>query len=189
MLIDPSLCDNVLQAPVILNYSYFNAVIDTGSTFSLLQKKAWQRLKKKYEQLTRSDQTFMLANGQSQKTQVKVLGACEIYRVKHEVTFEVIHVIMDDDSLAVPVIVCLDFLKKAKVTIDLNVSRIYLSDANISHPVCFNKINEPAAVKFYAAQEEDGVSHNERLKQIDQALENSHTTTKVKSQLKTLMCD
>ncbi|XP_073808802.1 adenosylhomocysteinase isoform X1 [Danio rerio] len=185
MLIDPCLCDNVLQAPVILNHSYFNAVIDTGSTFSLLQKKLWERLKKKDEQLTRSDQTFMLANGQSQKTLGKVLWACEIYGVKHEVTFHV----MDDDSLAVPVILGLDFLKKAKVTIDFNVSRIYLPDANSSHPVCFNKTTEHAAVKFYAAQEEVGVSHDERLKLIDQALENSHTTTKVKSQLKALMCD
>ncbi|XP_039506983.1 uncharacterized protein LOC120462416 [Pimephales promelas] len=76
MFIDPtfsSQCNNVLQAPIILNHSYFNAVIDTGSTFSLLQHKVWQRLRRRDEQLTRSAQTFMLANGQSQKTQGKIL--------------------------------------------------------------------------------------------------------------------
>lgn len=71
MLMDPtfsSQCNNVLQAPIILNHSYFNAVIDTGSTFSLMQQNVWQRLRKKDEQLTRSAQTFMLANGQSENS-------------------------------------------------------------------------------------------------------------------------
>lgn len=88
--------------------------------------------------MTRSAETFMLANGQSQKTQGKVLWECEIYGVKCEVTFFV----MDNENLAVPVILGLDFLKEAKINIDFNVSRIYLPDANSSHPMCFNKMHE-----------------------------------------------
>ncbi len=70
MLLDPnsnSQCNSVLQAPIVLNHSFFNAVIDTGSPFSLMQQEVWQRLKRKDENLTRSAQTFMLANGQSKK--------------------------------------------------------------------------------------------------------------------------
>lgn len=62
--------------------------------------------------------------------------------MKREVTFYV----MDDENLAVPVILGFDFLKEAKVTINFNVSRIYLPDANSSHPVCFNIMHENADV-------------------------------------------
>ncbi len=70
MLLEPnsnSQCNSVLQAPIVLNHSFFNAVIDTGSNFSLMQQEVWQRLKRKDEHLTRNAQTFMLANGQSKK--------------------------------------------------------------------------------------------------------------------------
>ncbi len=151
MLFDPttdSQYNNVLQTPIILNHTYFNAVIDTGSTFSLLQQKNWQRLRRNDEHLIKSTQTFMLANGQNQQTRGKVLWECEVYGVKLAVTFYV----MNDGDLAVPVILGLDFIKEAKVTIDFSSSRIYLPDANTSHPIFFNELHENAAIQFYAAQ-------------------------------------
>ncbi len=57
--------NNILQTPIILNHTYFNAVIDTGSPFSLLQQKNWQGLRRNYH-LIQSTQTFMLANVQNQ---------------------------------------------------------------------------------------------------------------------------
>lgn len=189
MLIDPaaggSQCNNVLQAPLVLNYLFFNAVTDTGSTFSLMQQKVWQRLQRKDELLTRSAQTFMLANGQSQKTQGKILWECEMYGSKHEVTFYV----MNDEDLAVPIILGLNFLKEAKVTIDFNASRISLPDTNSSHPMSFNKMHKHPAVRFYAAQGEVELMCNEKSKLIDQCVENSHAAVKVKSQLKALLFD
>lgn len=86
---------------------------------------------------------------------------------------------MDDENLSVPVILGLDFLKEAKLTIDFNVSRIYLPDANSSHPMCFTKMHEHTAVQFNAAQGEGGMIHDEeKSKLIDQAVENSHASTK-----------
>ncbi|GAA6081372.1 uncharacterized protein LOC125141175 [Tachysurus ichikawai] len=96
---------------------------------------------------------------------------------------------MGDENLAVPVILGLDFLKKAKLTIDFNASRIYLPDANSSHPMCFNKMHKHVATQFYAAQGEDVMIHEEKLKLINQAVENSHAANEVKNQLKALMCD
>ncbi|GAA6094206.1 uncharacterized protein LOC125145182 [Tachysurus ichikawai] len=97
---------------------------------------------------------------------------------------------MDDENLAVSVILGLDFLKEAKLTIDFNASRIYLPDANSSHPMCFNKMHEHAATQFYAAQGEDAMIHEEeKLRLINQAVENSHAANEVKNQLKALMCD
>ncbi|KAI2663134.1 Transposon Ty3-G Gag-Pol polyprotein [Labeo rohita] len=186
MFVDPAFnshCNNVLQAPLILKHSYFNAVIDTGSTFSLLQEKVWQRLRQKDEQLTKSAQMFMLANGQSQKTQGKVCWQCEIYGVKQEITFYV----MEDENLAVPVILGVDFLKKAGVVIDFNASRVYLPDVNSSHPMCFNDVHEPASIQFYVAQGEGAMHNEEELKLIDQAVESSNASAQVKSQLKALM--
>ncbi len=188
MLLDPnsnSQCNSVLQAPIVLNHSFFNAVIDTGSTFSLMQQEVWQRLKRKDENLTRSAQTFMLANGQSKKTQGKVLWECEMYGAKHEITFHV----MDDKDLAVPIILGLDFLREAKITIDFNVSCISLPDTNSSHPMCFNKTHKHPAVRFYAAQGEVEGFHDKKSKLIDQVVGNSHAADKVKSQLKALLYD
>lgn len=79
IFIDPTFSsqwNKVLQAPIIFIHSYFN---DTGSTFSLLKQNVWQRLRKRDEQLTRSAQTFMLANGQSQKTRGKAFWERDIY--------------------------------------------------------------------------------------------------------------
>ncbi len=189
MLFDPttdSQYNNVLQTPIILNHTYFNAVIDTGSTFSLLQQKNWQRLRRNDEHLIKSTQTFMLANGQNQRTQGKVLWECEVYGVKLAVTFYV----MNDGDLAVPVILGLDFIKEAKVTIDFSSSRIYLPDANTSHPIFFNELHENAAIQFYAAQGGVDLIHNkEDMKLIDQAVENSHASLKVMNQLKSLLYD
>lgn len=169
MLLDPaagSQCNNVLQAPLVLNHSFFNVVIDTGSTFSLMQQKVWQRLKRKDELLTRSDQTFMLANGQSQKAQGKILWECEMYGSKHEVTFYV----MNDEDLAVLIILGLNFLKEVKVTIDFNASRISLPDTNSSHPMSFNKTHEHPAIRFYAAQGEVELMCDKKSKLIDQVI-------------------
>ncbi|XP_050969670.1 uncharacterized protein LOC127167585 [Labeo rohita] len=147
------------------------------------QEKVWQRLRQKDEQLTKSAQMFMLANGQSQKTQGKVCWQCEIYGVKQEITFYV----MEDENLAVPVILGVDFLKKAGVVIDFNASRVYLPDVNSSHPMCFNDVHEPASIQFYVAQGEGAMHNEEELKLIDQAVESSNASAQVKSQLKALM--
>ncbi|RXN19012.1 gastrula zinc finger -like protein [Labeo rohita] len=137
-----------------------------------LSEKVWQRLRQKDEQLTKSAQMFMLANGQSQKTQGKVCWQCEIYGVKQEITFYV----MEDENLAVPVILGVDFLKKAGVVIDFNASRVYLPDVNSSHPMCFNDVHEPASIPFYVAQGEGAMHNEEELKLIDQAVESSNAS-------------
>ncbi|XP_073731162.1 retrovirus-related Pol polyprotein from transposon opus [Misgurnus anguillicaudatus] len=188
MLMDPtpsSHNSSVLQTSIILNQCYFNAVIDTGSTFSLLQHRVWQRLKRKDELLTKSSQTFMLANGQSQRTQGKIVWECEIYGVKRDVTFYV----MDNENLAVPVILGLDFLKEAKVVIDFNSSCVYVPDASSNHPMCFSEPQEVANVKFYAAQSIGWIPKEEDHQLIEQAVENSHVPIQVKSQLKHLLCE
>ena len=77
MLLDPaagSQCNNVLQAPLVLNHSFFNAVIDTGSTFSLMQQKVWQRLKRKDELLTKAIRHSCLLMARVKKLKVKYSG-------------------------------------------------------------------------------------------------------------------
>ncbi|XP_053681478.1 uncharacterized protein LOC127161145 [Labeo rohita] len=94
---------------------------------------------------------------------------------------------MEDENLAVPVILGVDFLKKAGVVIDFNASRVYLPDVNSSHPMCFNDVHEPASIQFYVAQGEGAMHNEEELKLIDQAVESSNASAQVKSQLKALM--
>lgn len=64
---------------------------DTGSTFSIVQKAAWKELNKKgSDQFTTTNQSFMLANGQSQTAIITELF------------------LMEDKDLSVPVILGLD---------------------------------------------------------------------------------
>lgn len=53
-----------LQLSVTINHTNFNAIIDTGSTFSIVQQKIWKKLSRKgTDQFSASNQNFILANG------------------------------------------------------------------------------------------------------------------------------
>lgn len=114
-----------LQLPVTINHTNIDAIIDTGSTFSIVQRKIWKELsKEKSDQFTTSNQNFILANGQCQKAIGKVRLMCEIKEEKIEVDFFV----MEDKDLAVSVILGLDFLKKSKMVLDFNTLHFHLPE-------------------------------------------------------------
>ncbi len=63
-----------LSLPISINNYRCQAVLDTGSTYSLLQESCWKRLKSSTETLQSSrGQTFSLANGHVQTAIGKVI--------------------------------------------------------------------------------------------------------------------
>lgn len=57
---------NMISLPILLRNRYLQAVIDTGSTLSLIQESCWRQLKHHEVWKSSNGQTFLLANGQSQ---------------------------------------------------------------------------------------------------------------------------
>ncbi|XP_050957969.1 activity-regulated cytoskeleton-associated protein-like, partial [Labeo rohita] len=90
MMVDRT--DNIssLQTSITINHNFINAVIDTGSTYSLIQEKVWKMLKPQAKCLPPSTQTFMLANGHRQKAVGKVRESCEVQGKTFEVQFYVL---------------------------------------------------------------------------------------------------
>lgn len=56
----------MLTLPIILCGQYFHAMLDTGSTFSLIQESCWRQLESKQKWKSSGGQSFLLANGQVQ---------------------------------------------------------------------------------------------------------------------------
>ncbi|KAK3529718.1 hypothetical protein QTP86_000827 [Hemibagrus guttatus] len=57
-----------IALPIILRDSYVTAIVDTGSTFSLIQKSLWKRLSHHEGCQPSGGQSFLLANGQRQNS-------------------------------------------------------------------------------------------------------------------------
>ncbi len=134
-----------LQLSVTIKHTNINAIIDTGSTFSLVQYKIWKKLNKKGDdQFTTSKQSFILANGQSQKAIGKVRWMCEIKEEKFEVEFFV----MEDKDLAVSVILGLDFLQKSKwfwILTHCTFISLMLHKRN-AHSLFIHKMDHPTTI-------------------------------------------
>ncbi len=99
-----------ITIPLILRNSYVFAIVDTGSTFSLIQKSLWKKLSGHEDYQSSGDQMFLLANGQRQSSLGKDNWDCEVQGQKMNVTFYV----MQDSDLTVPIILGIDFFIKVQ---------------------------------------------------------------------------
>lgn len=94
---------SLLRVQLTLDHVPCTAVIDTGSTFSLITKTLWKGIKKLAEKLhSARGQTFSLANGLVQAA----IGRCSLQRIESEVCL----FIMTDRDLAFPCVLGQNFL-------------------------------------------------------------------------------
>lgn len=89
-----------LTIPLHIQDKQITALIDTGSTLSLMQKSIWQQLCKDEVLLSSGGQTFLLANGHHQAAVGKVIWTRKVHVVPVRTEFYV----TNDADLAVPVI-------------------------------------------------------------------------------------
>ncbi len=86
---------------MLIRGRYFQAMIDTGSSLTLLQESCWRQLRHKEQLSSSRGQTFKQANGQV----LSALGMwnceCEVQGRRYDLTLYV----MKDEDLTVPVIV------------------------------------------------------------------------------------
>ncbi len=136
-----------ITIPLILRNSYVFAIVDTGSTFSLIQKSLWKKLSGHEDYQSSGDQTFLLANGQKQSSLGKVNWDCEVQGQKMNVTFYV----MQDSDLTVPIILGIYFLLKSKMVLDFKRAQFQLSTSSEPKIFPFMHYNGHSSTYFYLA--------------------------------------
>lgn len=105
---------NTVNTPIILRGRFCSAMVDTGSTLTLMHKSLWKQLSKGEPCDPSERHVFMLANAQRHEAVGKVQWQCEIQGQGVALTI----FILRDRDLSVPIILGMDFLVKTGVVLD-----------------------------------------------------------------------
>lgn len=106
---------NQLTLPLLLRSYHCYALLDTGSTYSLIQESLWCRVKRPKEELNPGqDCAFVLANGQVHHA----LGYAEMKVILQGQEWKLDVYVMKDSHLAFPVVIGLDFLSLSGLILD-----------------------------------------------------------------------
>lgn len=143
----------LLRVAISIQGRQVEAILDTGSTFTLMQRKLWEALAKPGEQIQKhSNRTFMLADGKAQKSE----GRVPITYEWHGLVWTVDTYVMADEQLAFPLILGLDFLSQTGV-------RVHVAEYN--YELCINGrarvfpfLSQPLGKKLWSQQEEHVVT-------------------------------
>ncbi|RXN36895.1 reverse ribonuclease integrase [Labeo rohita] len=112
---------SLLGVSIRVNGREVQAVMDTGSTFTLLQKSAWDKMHDREVKTSKAmpSQKFIMADGTIHHS----LDHQLMNFVWHGREYEMGAFIMEDSHLAFPVIIGLDFLRLAGVVVDFEQGR------------------------------------------------------------------
>lgn len=158
------------------------AIVDTGSTFSLIQKSLWKQLSPYEECQSSEGQSFLLANGQRQQSLGKVKWQCEIQGQSVDATF----FIMQDADLTVPVILGIDFLLESRMVLDFHRAQYRMPTMTEPKAIPFQQQDIQPSTYFYLALS-GPFADEETLQQIRQLTQTADTNFATKEKLEELM--
>lgn len=171
-----------LVIPITLQDTHVTAMVDTGSTLSLIQKACWKQLSRQEVYLPGGGQTFLLANGQRQTAVGKVVWKSKVQGRPIELTLY----IMNDTDLTVPIILGMDFLLKSGMVLDFNNAQYSFppvedAEAPVTFPFLPQDIH--STINFYLAMPLQPCS-DEVFQSIHQLSEKADTARVGKSDVK-----
>lgn len=174
-----------VSIPIVLRDRYFVAMVDTGSTLSLIQESCWRQLCRKESYDPSVGQLFMLANGQRQTAIGKVNWQCEIQGRRVDLTL----FILKDTDLTVPILLGMDFLLATGIVLNFHKAQYILpsteaDDEDYSFPFLINDF--PPSVHFYLAVPPPHVAVV-TLQTIQQLVQKADTQQSIKHDLENLM--
>lgn len=145
----------LLTFPVVLQKHPCDAVIDTGSSYSLIQESLWRKWKDDAESWKSSrGLSFALANGQVQRALGEVSWECTL----QDNTCPVRLFIMRNQDLSFPLILGLDFLVSVGLKLDFNSFSYSFPGQETAQS--FSCYLQPASVIIHCALSTIQVSEN-----------------------------
>ncbi|RXN23822.1 Transposon Ty3-I Gag-Pol [Labeo rohita] len=106
----------LLKVVIDVRDFHVEAVVDTGSTYSLMQKQLWEAVKKPEERLLQgSSRSFMVADGKAHVSE----GRIPMEYDWHGMVWTIDTYIMSNEHLAFPLILGLDFLRQTRVLLNV----------------------------------------------------------------------
>ncbi|KAL6487683.1 hypothetical protein MHYP_G00043090 [Metynnis hypsauchen] len=149
-----------LTLPLVIREQQLSAMVDTGSTFSLIREACWNGLRKNSELWRPSNgQTFLLANGQSQRAKGRVDVECRLHGSEFRHPFYV----LANQDLAFPIILGLDFLRATGITLDFLHSTYVMPTCNGSFPFL---AEEQDQIRNLVDGADVGVHDKQKLQQL-----------------------
>lgn len=136
----------VLSVSLCFDTLTSRAVVDSGSTFSLVSEAMWRKIKAPHEKsLPAEGQAFKLANGKLQTAIGKVKRRCKLngHQMQHE------FYIKKDCDLRFPCILGLDFLAAHQIRVDFGQCSLSLPYADI--PVMLSDSTPQAIISLLLA--------------------------------------
>ncbi|XP_057205890.1 uncharacterized protein LOC130564036 [Triplophysa rosa] len=171
-----------ISLPIIIRDSYIIAIVDTGSTFSLIQQSLWKQLSPREECQPSGGQSFLLANGQRQNSLGKVNWRCEIQGQSVYITF----FIMQDSNLTVPVILAIDFLLESRMVLDFHKAEYRMLAIPEPKSFPFLQHNLQPSTHFYLAVS-GSTCNDETLQQVHKLAQAADADLTTQKELKDFM--
>ncbi|KAL6461592.1 hypothetical protein MHYP_G00297360 [Metynnis hypsauchen] len=114
---------SLLVVPIQIRGAKGDAVLDTGSTYTLMQESLWGLIARKDEDLLRcGNQAFIMADGQESKALGKFPLVLKLQDVSHKLDVYV----LKDDSLYMPLLLGLDFLVNSQMSLQPHLGKYTL---------------------------------------------------------------
>ena len=134
MIIAKAVTPTLLVVPIETRGLQGEAVLDTGCTFTLMQRSLWQKMARSGDSLITEDLLhFVLADGKSHQAE----GKTHLAYTWHGAVWTIGTYIMKDENLAFPLILGLDFLTKTQAQLNLGdhtfplIGTVCLSGGNV----------------------------------------------------------